>query len=909
VATGLMHEIYVNGEWIDISGDIMQGTQTRVSRGAGGGKSLSTTGHCGFILGDFSGDYELRNPAGPYYGLIGRSIPHRVSVNTPESHLFLPGAGYASTPDDASFAVTDIDARIEFTHHDNHIHGQLCGQYPAGAGDRSWALYAYYGRLYFAYSTTGSDLDSVVSVDAHDPYEGIRHALRVTVDTDNGAGGFTVTFYSSNSIDGSWELIGEPVVTSGTISLHNSSSPVTVGDVVDPTRFHGKIYAFQLMDSIGGSPVTSPDFTDQDDGATSFDDAQGNTWTAQTGAEIRKRAYLWWGELRDLPHSQDDSGNYVVVSATSYDIASRSLTSAGYEQSPYRQAGSAAEPPFSSLVEYWPLEDEDGATEFSSGLPGGAPLLPRGTPNPAANADFACSKPMLEFTSGSSIYGTIRTAPDGEVFARMLVSIPSGGVSGITRLIRLKTTGSATAWELRIDASGNMQLYVLDQNDVLIYSSSWISFGLNGSPGRVGLSLAQDGGDVDYSMSVNRPGEVITSSSGTITSRTLGHALSVNFATDGGLNGVGLGHATIQSEAVSPYEADDVLASWSGPFASHERAGTRLERLTNDEDVPYYIIGASRLTCRMGKQAVANFGTLARDTAETDLGILYSSVDERAITYRTRRSMTAQPARMTLSYSGNDLSDWTPVDDSELLVNRLELTRVDGTTRVGEITSGPLSTLAPEDGGAGRSPDSARINVELDRDLSDQLGWRLSLGTADAPRAPSLPIELSRSVFTEADLAIALSVDIGDRVDVTGLPVARNPDDVQFLVVGIDHEVDRFMHRVIFRCWPYVPHRVGVYDSAAQGDYTRYSGEGTTLAEDLDTTETGVDITSTEDIEWTHDDGDYAVTVNGERMTVTGISGTRPNYTLTVVRSVNGVVRTHSSGDSIDIAEPHYYGI
>jgi hypothetical protein len=56
-------------------------------------------------------------------------------------------------------------------------------------------------------------------------------------------------------------------------------------------------------------------------------------------------------------------------------------------------------------------------------------------------------------------------------------------------------------------------------------------------------------------------------------------------------------------------------------------------------------------------------------------------------------------------------------------------------------------------------------------------------------------------------------------------------------------------------------------------------------------------------VAWTHADGDYDIVVGGEVMTVTNVVGT----TMTVVRSVNGVVKSHPASSAIALADPSFY--
>lgn len=53
----------------------------------------------------------------------------------------------------------------------------------------------------------------------------------------------------------------------------------------------------------------------------------------------------------------------------------------------------------------------------------------------------------------------------------------------------------------------------------------------------------------------------------------------------------------------------------------------------------------------------------------------------------------------------------------------------------------------------------------------------------------------------------------------------------------------------------------------------------------------------------------YDIAVGGERMTVTRVAGTASPQTLTVVRSVNGVTKSHSAGESLSLWQPNYLAL
>jgi hypothetical protein len=53
----------------------------------------------------------------------------------------------------------------------------------------------------------------------------------------------------------------------------------------------------------------------------------------------------------------------------------------------------------------------------------------------------------------------------------------------------------------------------------------------------------------------------------------------------------------------------------------------------------------------------------------------------------------------------------------------------------------------------------------------------------------------------------------------------------------------------------------------------------------------------------------FDITINGEQMTVTAITGTASPQTFTVTRSVNGVVKGHADNSSVALTVPAFVGM
>lgn len=60
---------------------------------------------------------------------------------------------------------------------------------------------------------------------------------------------------------------------------------------------------------------------------------------------------------------------------------------------------------------------------------------------------------------------------------------------------------------------------------------------------------------------------------------------------------------------------------------------------------------------------------------------------------------------------------------------------------------------------------------------------------------------------------------------------------------------------------------------------------------------------------WTHDDGDYDMIIDGERVTVTAVTGATSPQVVTLTRAVNGILKAHTAGAVPALAAPVHYGM
>lgn len=199
---------------------------------------------------------------------------------------------YASSIDAPPLDITgDIDIRVEAALDDwSSTVQSLISKYVTTGEQRSYRLrVSSTGTLQLQWSTDGtstgqSTATSTIAV----PATSERLAVRATLDVNNGAGGRTVTFYTSTSIDGVWTQLGSPVTVAGVTSIFSGTAALEVGSVNSGTveLATGVVYAAEIRSSIDGAIVAQPRFNGQAPGTTGFTDGFGRAWTVNGGASI-----------------------------------------------------------------------------------------------------------------------------------------------------------------------------------------------------------------------------------------------------------------------------------------------------------------------------------------------------------------------------------------------------------------------------------------------------------------------------------------------------------------------------------------------------------------------------------------------------------------------------------------------
>jgi len=906
----LLIELELDGTWTDVTSYVQRrgGDLIQITRGRADEAGTADPSTLRLSFNNRDGRFSPRNPTGPYFGNLTRNTPLRASVLLgPKRLIALPATAVgASTPDSAGTSVTgDLNLRMDITAVSWRDSAWTLGK-TGTAGNISylWGIGSD-GTLVLIWSANGSATFTKQStVCVPQPTSG-RRAVRVTLDVDNGAAGNTVTFYTSDTISGTWTQLGATVVTAGTTSIFNGTASTIIA--ADPGS---RVHAAQVRSGIGGTIVANPDFTSVAEGTTTtFVDSASATWTLDAGSTVTARRYRFAGEVPAWPVKWDNSGQDVWVPITASGIMRRlGRPGAPIASALYRGVTTNAIVPRA----YWSLEDGADATSAASGI-GGPAMAVTGSMTFAGYSTFACSAPVAVLNSATA-RGTV---PDytgtNAVIIRFLLAVPAAGDTDQGEICNWDCTGTAAFWALsyRTASGGSLRLRSVDRTGVQVFDSGTIDVGgLNGKQAVVRINLVTTGGNTGYDVLVDYIADLASfGATGSAAGITVIACTALSIGHGQTLVGTAVGHVQVYS-GIPPFLTDEIEA-WAG-----ELAGARLTRLCDAYGITLETVGnvsdtslsttAGLGTAAMGVQPIDTLLNVLRQCEAADGGILFEPRDAVGLAYRTAESLHDQTAVLALSYTAADLSELEPTDDDQQTRNDVTVTRTGGSSYRATLATGPLSILAPPDG-MGPVESAPTLNLAADDQVADAAGWRLHLGTVDEPRYPAVGVNLARSNFasSSAQLGAALDLDVGDAVTVSGTPVWLPPDGVAQLALGFTETLGNFELATRLACAPGSPWQAQAYDETD----AVYESDGSTLAAGATSTATTLSVATVSGPLWTHADGDYDIVVAGERMTVTNVTGGSSPQTFTVTRSVNSVVKAQSSGATLELFAPTFWTV
>lgn len=353
---------------------------------------------------------------------------------------------------------------------------------------------------------------------------------------------------------------------------------------------------------------------------------------------------------------------------------------------------------------------------------------------------------------------------------------------------------------------------------------------------------------------------------------------------------------------VDDLQSAPVLQSFIG-FAG-ETTVDRYNRLLTEAGIAHSVVGAS--STLMGAQKPDTLINLLKEVGATEDGLIYDARSACVVTMRTRASRMNQTVAVTLDYNTTVVTPFKERLDNVGVQNAVTVEDRTGATAAAAKTTGAMSTAAYPAGigvyKGGAFPD-VNVNVfDAQLQLPQLASWLLARGTVPGPRFPTVTVEVG--LKSPAVQAAVAAVNVGDRIQVTN----RLPDPIDLQVIGVTEKIGVHTWTFTFTCIPHDVFNVGSEDSAAHLLDTYANTIITAPAPATTGTSMVVGSADPDDV-WSTTSLPYPVRVAGEKMTVTAatapalVSGTW-RQTLTVTRSVNGVVKTQVAGTAVNVFQP-----
>lgn len=914
-------EMFINNNWVDVTSDVYTRDGISIVRGARDETSRAEPSRCTLTLNNRSGNYSPRNPVGAYYGSIGRNTPIRVAIGKDnDTFSRTVNNGWGSTNQGNAYSTISFGGTIAAS--DFNV--------AAGKGTHSVPSAINGTRIAYLPTPIYGDVDITVTVSLTVPsvtgdWLGPGGIILRGFDGNNYAQAFIgIDNTDQHIILGVYDKIGGLFFdrANGNIDsglVYSPSQPMRIRAQIEGALIRAKVWQPNLTGEpyewtiFGGSSYETGGWV-----GIESDTFSGNTNTSPvtfTYDDLVIRIPRYAGEVSYWPQRWDTSGLDVFVPIEASGIKRRlgqgtaPVNSAMFTQ--IMSLEGAATP-----VAYWPCEDGSSATQLAPAI-GTYPMFVRGTTKFADFDEFACSQPIPTLNVGTW-QGKVPTyTATGSVNLRFILHVSSSEPEDDFPIAQLFTSGNAPQYEVKYHTGGFLGYEVWSPGGQLFDSGPLAFFNagetLIDTQWLISFTATQSGSNVNLDLQALKVGATTGSEwVDTVTGRTLGIATSVVIDPFQKMRDVSVGHIHVRTQSTLDTQIFDEsfgFNAFSGPpEIGGETAGNRMFSLAQDEEIPFIWHGSLDETPLVGAQRPLPVLTLIEESADVDMGILHETRGELALHYRTRKHLYNQAAALTLNYAaGHVAPPLEPVDDDQQTRNDIIAKRTNGSSFELFLSAGRLSVTDPWQGGVGQYTDQITINVDFDTQLPDVAGWRLLLGTVDEARYPTITINLANPNVVAAGLDnAAMSVDVGDRIQVNNLFAALTPDPVSQIVRGYAETLGPFEHTISYVCAPASPYEVVRADAA--GKMTIDSG-GSTLASSVTTTATSWSVATTAgQTLWVTGAVNFDLVVEGERVTVTNITGASSPQTFTVVRSVNGVAKSHSAGVTVRLFRPSLAG-
>jgi hypothetical protein len=454
--------------------------------------------------------------------------------------------------------------------------------------------------------------------------------------------------------------------------------------------------------------------------------------------------------------------------------------------------------------------------------------------------------------------------------------------------LSVSTTGTATDFQLELDETGSVNVLWTNPGGTTATALSVLWPARDNAWHTWSLRAAQSGGDIDVEVYVDQ----VLIGSGTITSQTVGDLDRFQLG-DGQANAgiVSMGYARVFRSSTPTVAAAAIAEAVAG--YTTETADVRFARLATGGGIPVEVFGTSDQL--MGPQGDSNLAAQLAECAAVDAGMQSESREGRAALYC--RSLKENAASvMTLDLSAGEFAGLPEPDDSHALtVNSQTVTLASDSSVTATVTDDAhIARYELYEGGA------FSINAASGSQVAPHAGLKVWLGTYEGYRYPRVGIALHRNPSLAAT---AVDLDFHQRITLTGIDEPPG-DDIDVLLIGCTEEIGAqwWMQNWVTTMYPRWAVGVIVATPTASDAGGWIVPDSLVLAEDLDVSETAVDVTSVPVLPTGAAHYPTTIQVGAEQMTVSACAGAGPTQTLTVTRAANGSpAMTHTTGDEGDI--------
>jgi hypothetical protein len=549
-------------------------------------------------------------------------------------------------------------------------------------------------------------------------------------------------------------------------------------------------------------------------------------------------------------------------------------------------------------VAYWPCEDEAGALNAASPIPGVRAMDVSGV-SFASDSELPGSEALPTLSTGATLVGTIPPyTPTTRWVATLVLHIPNA-VTAATTVLEVGTTGTAAYWRIIVEATG-IRLRAYDSSVTQILDTA-LTFGTSFSAAKffghwnyLQLQVDQNGANIDYSLVVqctaDNVGGVLAA---TLASRTIGIGRFVNTTATADLDGASVGHYGFISD---PTRNTDAVIAMTG-YRHLEDALQRFQRICLEEGLQYSADGALEPVgaMLMGPQPVGTVDEILADIEAANAGgTIHDGGPDGGLRFTLRNSRYNATVGMTINLTAKELAPgFEPTLDSEGFANDVTVSQAGGSPARFVNTASVAKV--------GRFPGpGATANLYSFGDVEQVAAWVTHVSSTPGMRYRTIEINLLK---TPTLAAAWLASRIGSRIQVTNLMAGHPPGAVDVFLEGYTENLSP-MWTATLNCSPAAPWQV-----FQEGDSTlaRLHLDGQTVNTTAASNAGSLSVATAAGkplLPTAAGEMPMRILVAGAELNVTAVSGSSSPQTLTATLA-NGIVKSLPAGTTVELASQH----